>query len=371
MARVGQGFNYVGFDREHPRVQRWRIGIQRELRSNMMVEVAYWGQWADRLNITRRLDPLPAQYWNTTNIRNNAIATDMNSNVTNPFAIANFSSLQASDPALYQQMSTLSFFTSPTIAKNRLLRAFPQMNGLQNTADPAGKARTHALEVNFNRRFSSGFSMTASYTRTFQENLTIFENEFDANPSIWTPDNTARPHRFTSTAIYELPFGKGKPWAQQGILNHVLGGWQIAATYEFQPGPLIGQWGNIFYYGDISKFGEEASSGAKSLDQWFNTELPFERNSTKQPNSFQARVFPRYFNELRADGLNQWNANLMRNFTIHEGLKMQVRVDALNLQNRSQFAGPQISPTSTNFGKVTAATSSTNRFYQVQMRLTF
>ncbi|MCU1326714.1 MAG: hypothetical protein JWN34_2084, partial [Bryobacterales bacterium] len=85
MARAGQGFNYVGFDREHPRVQRWRVGVQRELRANMMVEVAYWGQWADRLNITRRLDPLPGKYWNTTNVRNNAIATDLNSNVTNPF----------------------------------------------------------------------------------------------------------------------------------------------------------------------------------------------------------------------------------------------------------------------------------------------
>ena len=31
MARVGQGFTFGRYDRQHPRVQRWRAGIQREL----------------------------------------------------------------------------------------------------------------------------------------------------------------------------------------------------------------------------------------------------------------------------------------------------------------------------------------------------
>ena len=31
MARVGQGFTFTDYDRSHPRVQRWRIGVQREL----------------------------------------------------------------------------------------------------------------------------------------------------------------------------------------------------------------------------------------------------------------------------------------------------------------------------------------------------
>lgn len=374
MVRIGQGFDFIGFDRRHPRVQRWRMGLQRELGANMLVEVSYWGQSADSINITRRFDYLPQKFWATGLVRNNPVATDMNSNVPNPFNISNFASLRTSDPLLYQQMSTLPYFTSSTIAKNRLLRAFPHVgggNGLRDTADSAGKARTHALEVNFQRRFASGFSMNASYSRTFQETLTIFENEFDANPSIWTPENSARPHRFTATGIYEFPFGRGRAFLQSGVLNHIFGGWQVAATYEFQPGPMIGAWGNIFYYGDLNTFGEDASGGTKSLEKWFRTDLPFERDASKLPNNFHARVFPRFFNEVRADGLNQWNANLLRTFQIREGLRLQLRADALNLQNRSQFAGPEISPTSTNFGRITSQTSSTNRFYQVQARITF
>jgi hypothetical protein len=370
MARVGQGFTFTRFDRLHPRVQRWRLGVQRELSNSMMLEAAYWGQWADRISVTRRLDALPEPYWATGNVRNNAIATELNRNVPNPFYIGNFDSLRTSDPVLYQQLSTLGQFQSTTIQKNRLLRPFPQMNGLNDSADPGGRARTHALEVNFQRRFARGFNVNASYSRILQENKTIFENEFNTEPTIWWPSDTARPHRFTATGIYELPFGKGRRFFQHGLLSRVLGGFQIAATSEFQPGPLLA-WGNNFYYGDIHSFEADATSTPKTLEQWFNTGLKFERNASALPAAFHVRVFPRYFNGLRADGLNQWNANVLREVKLYERLRLQLRADAINLQNRSQMSGPELSPTSTNFGRITSQTSSLNRFYQIQARLQF
>jgi hypothetical protein len=294
----------------------------------------------------------------------------MNRNVPNPFLISNFESIRASDPILYQQMSTLSQFTSTTIQKNRLLRPYAQMNGLYDAADPSGKARTHTLELNFQRRFARGFSLNASYSRMHHENYTIIENEFDSGPSVWWPSDTSRPHRFTATGIYEFPFGKGRAFAQTGILNHIFGGWQMALTYEFQPGTLL-SWGNLFYYGDLSTFENDASSGTRTLDRWFNTGLQFERNASNLPAAYHVRVFPRYFSGLRADGLKQWNGNLVREFRIVERLRFQVRMDALNLQNRSQWNPPEVSPTSTNFGRITSQTGSLNRFYQIQGRLQF
>ncbi|MFN7939350.1 MAG: carboxypeptidase regulatory-like domain-containing protein [Bryobacteraceae bacterium] len=370
MARIGQGFTYTDFNRKHPRVQRWRMGVQREIANNMMIEVSYWGQWADKVGISRRLDPLPEQYWASGNTRNDAVANEMNRQVPNPFFIGNLESLRSSNPLLYQHLSTLGQFTSPTIAKNRLLRPFPHMNGLFNSTDPGGKARTHAFEANFQRRFSKGFNLNASYTRMLQERYDIFENEFNTSPTTWWASDTARPHRFTATGIFELPFGKGKAYLQQGVLNHVLGGWQFAATYEFQPGPLLA-WGNVFYNGDISGFEAAASSGTKSLDQWFNTSVPIERAAARQPAAFQTRIFPRFFDGLRADGLNQWNTNVMREFRFAERVRFQVRFDAINLQNRSQMNAPDLSPTSTNFGRITSQTSSLNRMYQLQGRISF
>jgi hypothetical protein len=370
MARAGQGFTFGRYDRVHPRVQRWRIGVQRELGSNMLVEAAYWGQYGDRLFVNTRLDALPAQYWNTTNTRNNTIATNLNQQVPNPFHISNFASLQTSNPVLYQHLTTLGQFTSTTIAKNRLLRPFPHMNGLNDSAQNTGSARTHALELNIQRRFAQGFMLNASYTRMLQENRVFLDNEFETEPTIWYPSDTARPHRLTATGIYELPFGKGRAFFQQGVLNHVLGGFQVALTYEFQNGPLLA-WGNLFYKGDLSTFAEDVTSNSKTWDQWFNTGLPFERVAANQPAAFQARVFPRFFNGVRADGLNQWNANVLRRIRITEGVRLELRGDFINLQNRSQVNPPDLSPTSTNFGRITSQTSSLNRFIQLQARIQF
>jgi hypothetical protein len=336
----------------------------------MMIEASYWGQWGDRINVTQRLDFLPENYWATGNTRNNAIATELNRQVPNPFHISNFQSIRTSDPTLYQHLSTLAQFTQTTIPKNRLLRAFPHMNGLNTNSNPVGRTRTHAMEINFLKRMSHGLQMNASYTRMFQEDFTTVENEFDRTPSIWWPSNSARPHRITLTGIYELPFGKGRAFLQSGFMNHIFGGWQVAATYEFQNGPMLG-WGNVFYRGDINNFEEDATSTPKTLDQWFNTNVPFEKVANNQPAAFHTRVFPRWFNGLRADGMNQWNANLVREFRIMERMRFQIRADAINVQNRSQMNAPDVNPVSTNFGRITSQTSSLNRFYQFQARLTF
>jgi hypothetical protein len=68
---------------------------------------------------------------------------------------------------------------------------------------------------------------------------------------------------------------------------------------------------------------------------------------------------------------NQWNANVQRDFRIREGLVFQARVDAINLQNRSQFAGPNMNPLSSEFGRITSQTNTRNRFIQVQGRIRF
>jgi Carboxypeptidase regulatory-like domain/TonB dependent receptor len=374
MARVGQGYTFGRYDRVHPRVQRWRIGVQRELGANLLIEASYWGQYGDRLFPSQnlRLDALPARFWNMTNSRNAPLASNLTQRVANPFHISNFESIRTSDPVLYQHMSTLGMFTSIDLPRNNLLRPFPHMNGLFDSASNIGSARTHALELNLQRRFARGFMLNASYTRMLQENRTFLDNEFETEPTTWYPSDTARPHRFTASGIYELPFGKGRAYFQTGILNHIFGGWQVAATYEFQTGPLL-EWPNLFYNGDISTFEKDATSGTKTWDQWFNTSLPFERGVANQPAGFQARVFPRFFNGTRADGLNQWNANLLRRFNVTERFRLELRGDFINLQNRSQMNPPNLNPISTNpnFGRITSQTASLSRFVQVQLRLQF
>lgn len=366
---AGQGLSYRPWDRLHPRQQQWRAGVQRQLGPHMLIEAYYWGQFGDHLGVNWNQQALPAQYWNTTMSRNNAMASNMSQNVPNPFNIKNFASLQTSNPALYQQMSSLGFFTSATIQKNRLLRAYPQINGLtSNQYD--GKARNNSMQVTFQRRMSKGLSLNAAYTYSDAAVWTMIVNEFDATPRQWTPTNQPVPHRFNAIGIYELPFGPSRSFLHSGFMSHIVGNWQIALTFDFQQGPFL-TWGNNFYYGDLSTISQTLTEGAKTFDRWFNTSAPFERNAANAPAAYQARVFPVDITSVRADGLNQWSGNLRRDFRIREGMVFELRLDALNLLNRSQFSGPDNNPLNTTFGKVTSTTSTLNRFYQIQGRLRF
>ena len=54
-----------------------------------------------------------------------------------------------------------------------------------------------------------------------------------------------------------------------------------------------------------------------------------------------------------------------------EKFKVQLRLDALNLQNRSQFSDPDTNPFNSTFGKVPGQTNSVNRFYDIQLRIQF
>jgi hypothetical protein len=326
--------------------------------------VAYAGMYASNVRLTRKLDALPAQYWNFANTRNNTIATNLNQNVTNPFYIANFSSLQTSDPVLYQSLASRSFFTSPTIRKNQLLRPFSQMNALSETGG-YGETKGESVEVVFTRRFAGGFTLNGNFTGLVERDRDFFYREFDPTPS-WELSNNGTPWRFTVTSIWELPFGKTRWLARSGAWNLMFGGWQVAAAYENQPGPLL-NWGNIFYNGNPNDI---CSGTSQTPDHWFNTS-GFVTDPALQPASFQARVFPTRIGSCRANGLNRLDANIQRKFKIHEGMYFQVRMDALNAVNRSQFDVPNLDPTSTNFGKVTNNTSSTNRFLLIQGRFHF
>jgi hypothetical protein len=369
MQVAGMGFSFQPYDRKHVRLQQWRIGIQRQLSPNMVVEVFYWGEKGDHMPVSQNLQALPAQYWNTTMTRNTAVASNMTANVPNPFNIGNFADLRASNPRLYQQMSTLGYFSSSTIQKNRLLRAYPQMNGLA-TNQYYGMARNDSLEVVFQRRLSKGLNLNAAYTRADARVYNMIVNEYDTAPRQWTPTNSPLPNRFNATGIYELPIGYGRPFLKSGILSHIIGNWQVALTYDFQQGPFL-SWGNYFYYGDLNTVGSTLTEGTKTLNRWFNTDAPFEKSPAKGPAAYQARVFPVDVTSVRSDGLNQWSGNIRRDFRLREGMTFEVRMDALNLFNRSQFNAPDNNPYNTTFGKITSQTSTLNRFYQIQGRIRF
>ncbi|MEK7406334.1 MAG: carboxypeptidase-like regulatory domain-containing protein [Acidobacteriota bacterium] len=364
MAVAGRSFSFNAFATRRARQQRWRIGLQRQIGASMLLDVAYAGSYSDRVYISKNLSPLPEKYWADGMVRNDAVANNLNANVTNPFQLANFADLRSSHPLVYQDMSTLGFYTSATARKSQLLRAVPHMSGLTQGNAPFGEVRTGALEVSFERRFSKGFNLYAAYARLRDREADFFFNEFDVLPT-WRESNDGRPHRLVLTGIWELPFGRGRALARHGLAGALAGGFQIGVAYEAQPGPLI-DFGNLFYYGKL----EEINTGPRTFDRWFNT-ANFERVAARAPASFHRRVFTTRVDGLRADRTNILSANLQRDFRILERLAFQLRVDVMNLPNRTQMNAPDSGPLSTNFGKVTQQSWTTKRYVQFTGRIHF
>jgi hypothetical protein len=366
MARPGRGFSFTDFNQPHARQQRWRAGVQHQLGKNMVVEAAYSGSYSDRISISRTLSALPEQFWASGLARNDAVANNLNANLPNPFYIRNFNAAQFT-PEVWADMQTIGFYNSPTIRRHQLLRPFPHINGLTNNHETSAYVKTHQVELSFEKRFSSGWNFHAGYTATRLREADFYMNEFDAFRTERT-SNDGRPQRLVLTGIYELPFGRGRRFAS-GIakpLDMLIGGWQMSATYEYQPGPLI-DWGNLFYYGDDLS---QINNVERTWDTWFNT-ANFERVANRGPAAFHRRVFPTRLPDMRRDLTNQWNGNVAKNMRFTERWNLQLRLDALNVLNRSQMNEPNTNPFSTDFGRITSQTAATNRWIQVQARITF
>ena len=377
---LGRGFTAENPNRVHSRVQRWRMGWQRELTGRTALEIAYDGSYGDRQGIPIRQDYLPEQYWSGAKVRDNSANDFLTANVTNPFNIANFASFQTSNPLLYQRLQGSTVFTSTTIQRNRLLRAFPQQsagnNGLRYNDQPLGIIKTHSLEVTLSHRYGKGLTANAGLTiNRVTENRTV--EEYDRAPTLWETNNNGRPYRVTAAAVYDLPFGPGKAFLNKGVLGSIAGGWTLSGTYEYQPGALL-NWNNLFFNGNLSNIAKKNPEIALQPDgtfdptkTWFNIDAGFEKITANAPAGFQKRTFPFRVDGVRGFDLSYLNASVARTFNLGGRRSFQFRVDIQNLPNRQHYGNPTMDPTSTNFGQVRAVNNNVMRFFTFNSTLRF
>ena len=348
MAVVGKGFTYMPYNMPTTGQYRWRLDVQRSIGSATVVDVAYSGSYSNHINVNQTLNAVPAQYWNFTDARNNTVANLWNTNLTNPFLLSNFASLQTSNPLLYSYMSTNSFFTATTIHQSVLWAPYAQMNGLTETV-PIGRAKTEELDISISRTLSKGFNVNAAYTRLGLWAADYFPNSFDTSPA-FEPSNNGRPHRIMGSTVIDLPFGKGRRYLTNGIVGKVVGGFQVTLLAQWQPGAME-QFSSTAYF--VGPSLSSLCGGTHTLAEWFNT-ADFVTNTSLVATTGQARTFPNYINACRGDSLAVANASASRTFKIREGLSLQVRWDVYNVTNHSEFSPPNASsPTATNFGQVT------------------
>jgi hypothetical protein len=376
----------------HPaRQQRWRVGLQHQFSNSIVLDVSYNGAWS-KIPVSQRINLLGQQYFGTGNTRASAAEADMTTNVTNPFNTSNFASLATASPTIYNYLLTQGRFTGSTVSKNSLLRLYPVMGtftGLRpgvDLNDALGGVRYNDLQVQVEKRFGRGFSMSGLYTYATSESQDWYANEFDTKPS-WRLNNNTYPHRIVWSGIYEFPFGRGKAYATKGPLKPILGGWSVGWIYQRNSGPAP-DWSNRFFYGDINKIADlfkHDQVNSEDIHVWFDPSIAykatgsnpipsgfqgFEGRSALQPSGYQVRVFPNRLSAMRADGIRNWDVNAKRDFRVTESFKVRFQVDLLNATNHTNFNSPSTDPTSGNFGRVTAQRG-LSRIIQFNLRLQF
>ena len=391
LPRVGRGYTSYPWNFYAARQHRWRIGIQREIMRNLVIDVSYNGAFSRiPVNTTQRIDYLPEQYWSTGMTRDQANDNLLNQNVTNPYNIGNMAALQSTDPVLYNYMAGQGFFTSSVIRRHQLLRPYGFMSTAYGVrpgtdfSDTLGAVTYHDMQMLVERRFSQGLSTSFMWTAATGDEEDYLYNEFDATPSS-RPADQIRPHRIAWSGSYELPIGKGRSVVRDGVLSHVIGNWNVGWVYQRQGGAPT-DWGNRFFYGDLDNIESLFNSdGTRSNDlhQWFDSSIAyrgtgdipsgfqgFEGRSNQQPGSYHVRMFPYRLTSLRQDGIRNWDLKVERIFPIRESAKARFSVDLLNATNHTNFSSPNTDPTNGNFGRITSQRG-LSRVIQFNLRFEF
>jgi hypothetical protein len=356
---LGQSITFFDPNPSSPRMQRWSVGIERELPGQWLFEASYVGNHGTQLQTSRNINATPLQYLSTSGVRDQAQIDFLSALVPNPF----FGLMPA---------TAGNVFRSATIARERLLRPYPHFDAV-NTTTNEGWSWYHSLQTGLQKRFSSGYTLGVNYTFSRFTEATEFLNPADPEPweGISSQDS---PHRLTVSGIWELPFGRGRAFAADasGVLDAFIGGWQLQGIYSYQKGfPLTG-WGNLLFTGNLDDIA--LSSDERDVRRWFNTDAGFNRVTAQQLGS-NVRTFPLRIDSVRGDDLNNLDLGVLKNFRILNGRSLQFRFEAINALNSAWFplpAGNSLNPTSTQFGQIiTSAQANYARRVQVLLKFLF
>jgi hypothetical protein len=161
------------------------------------------------------------------------------------------------------------------------------------------------------------------------------------------------PHRLSVSGVYELPFGRGKRFASNanGVVEALVGGWQIQGVYTYQTGFPVAFGSDGFYNGG------DIAIDSPTTAQWFNTGAftsTLSGSSTAATPVDHLRTLPLRFDEVRRDAINNVDLSLMKNIKAG-GVQVQLRAEFINAFNEPYFPGPVTGPTSATFGQISAS----------------
>jgi hypothetical protein len=392
--RNGQGINYRPLDaNERSYSHQWNITVERELRSNMSLSVAYVGTAGRRLPSSINAD--------------NAINPSylsMGSKLYDQFkpGMTSLDGVQLPYAGWVQQMTGCA----PSVAQ--ALRPFPQYcDNLVGLNQNHGESQYHSLQMKLERRFSQGFYALVSYTlsRTVSngsDNTQSDATTWSGAHGVISPFEQNRtkavtvddvPHLLSAAFVYELPVGQGKKYLDEGgVTQALLGGWQLSTIFRYSSGiPFFFRVNGTacnhpgqFRAGCIPAITNPDAVFAQDKGSYDPNKGPLFNRGAFEPLS----AFNFYFGQgnrieetVRGFAYHNQDLSFIKNTRMGGGTNLQIRFEMFNMWNWHTFgargttfndttAGFDLDLASPTFGKWKGAVS-TPRNMQLAVRFQF
>jgi hypothetical protein len=277
-----------------PVLYQWNFAIQREITSNLSIEVAYVGNKGTHLEYAL---PVNLPMVSSTDLR--------------PFQ------QRRPNPAL----GTGSYY------------------------DNRNNSNYNALEMKIEQRFSHGLNFLASYAwskvidGSTNEGGDGADNPFNLQ-TMRGLSNLDVGQRFVFSGGWEIPVGKGRTFmsAMPGAADAILGGWQLGGILTLQGGfPFTPSMSSDPANVAFSYARRPDVVGTGKVDKC-TAERCFNIADFKVPAPYTIGNAGR--NILRGPGIANLDFSIFKNFMFTERMYLQFRAEAFNALNHTQFNNP-------------------------------
>ena len=283
---------------------------------------------------------------------------------------------------------TDSRYIDPMIPQQLLLEPFSQFDGgFDGLPKLIANSWYHALQIRFQKRANRYISFEGNYTfskatddssagrNAWVGNLGLDNpqllDDLKAEHSIGANDT---PHRLTTAFIFDIPVGKDRlvGGAMNPILDAIAGGWSLGTFLTIQSGQPLALFNSEALLADGNQrpnvVCSQLTTGLSYREAAKTSGAVLNQNCFADPGDNIPGNAPRYFSQLRADGIRNVDASLSKEFTIREGKVLQVRAEMFNAFNHQRFAIPDVGSDDGSFGTVT---STVNNFRRMQFGARF
>ncbi|PYV73721.1 MAG: hypothetical protein DMG97_10685 [Acidobacteria bacterium] len=375
-------------------IYQWNLGIQHLFPGQIVVGIDYSANrsthlpWGGAGGIsTRNRNFLPSSIRNALVAALNPthdptitpVSDYLNTDVPNPFQCFFTTSAALTGPwcpasPIFSAADvTDSRYIDPTIPQQLLIEPFPQFDGgFEGLPTLNANSWYHSLQIRFQKRASHYISFEGNYTfskatddssagrNAWLGNLWLDNpqllDDLKAEHSIGANDT---PHRLTTAIIFDIPVGKDRliGGAMNPVMDALVGGWSLSTFLTIQSGQPLALFNSAALLADGNQrpnvlcsqlttglsYRQAAETGGAVINQ----------DCFGDPGDNIAGDAPRYFSQLRTDGIRNVDASLSKEFTIREGKVLQVRAEMFNAFNHPRFAIPDVGSGDGALGQVT------------------